>query len=283
MRAPGVYRVLLWCYPAEFRHEYGGQMAGAFAEQLRAAGLREGRLAQGAIWARALIDLPSTALREHWHVIRQDLRHAGRLLAASPGFTTVAVLSLALGIGANTALFSLLNSVLMNRLPVRNAHELVMLTDPGARGVFRGGQQGERALATYQEFRQLQRNDAFTSLMASSSTLQRIDARVDGSQPEPLAVRLVSAAYFSTLGVPAVVGRTIDGDREPAANAAPYAVISYEYWQRRFAGRPDVVGRPIAFRAGLVSIVGVAPESFFGETVGERPDVWVPLAMQPAE
>ena len=282
MRAPGVYRVLLWCYPAEFRHEYGGQMARAFAEQLRAAGVRDGRLAQAAIWARALIDLPSTALQQHWHVVRQDLRHAGRLMVASPGFTAVAVLSLALGIGANTAIFSLLNSVLMNRLPVSNPHELVMLTGPGARGVLRGAVQGDRGLATYEEFRQLQRNDAFASLMASSSTLQRVDARVDGGEPEPLAVRLASMAYFSVLGVPAAVGRTFGGDQEPATSAAPFAVVSHEYWQRRFAGRPDAVGRPIAFRGGVVTIVGVTPESFFGETVGERPDVWVPLAMQPA-
>jgi len=282
MRVPAVYRALLWCYPAEFRQEYGGQMAGAFTEQLRTAGIRDGRLAQAAVWARALVDLPSTALQEHWHVIRQDLRHAGRLMAASRGFTTVAVLSLALGIGANTAIFSLLNSVLLNTLPVNRPHELVMLTDPGARGVFRGSQQGERALATYEEFRQLQRNDAFAALMASSSSLQRIDARVDGGGPEPLGVRLVSTTYFSTLGIPAVVGRTFDADREPAASTAPFAVVSHEYWQRRFAGRPDVIGRLIAFRGGILTIVGVTPESFFGETVGERPDVWVPLAMQPA-
>src|SRR5690348_2115790 len=140
MRVPGVYRALLWCYPAEFRHEYGGQMATAFAEQLQVAGVRDGRLAQAAIWARALIDLPATAAQEHWHVIRQDLRHAARLLLASPGFTTVAILSLALGIGANTAIFSLLDSLLLARLPVRNPNELVMLTDPGSRGVLRGSQ-----------------------------------------------------------------------------------------------------------------------------------------------
>jgi predicted permease len=282
VRVPSVYRALLWCYPAEFRHEYGGQMAGAFVDQLRAAGARGGPVAQLAIWTRALLDLPSTALPEHWHVIRQDLRHAGRLLVATPGVTAVAVLSLALGIGANTAIFSLLNSVLMNRLPVRNPHELVILTDPGSRGVFRGSIQGERTLVTYQEFRQLQRNDAFASLMASSSTLQRADARVNGGEPEPLAVRLVSWTYFPTLGVTAAVGRTFGGDEEPAASAAPFAVISHEFWHRRFAGRSDVVGRPIAFRNGIVTIIGVAPESFFGETVGERPDAWLPLAMQAA-
>jgi len=282
MRGPAVYRALLWCYPAEFRHEYGSQMEGAFAEELRDARARDGRLAQAAIWVRALTDLPSTALREHWHVIRQDLRHAGRLLVASPGFTSVAVLSLALGIGANTAIFSLLNSLLMNRLPVRNPHELVMLTNPGSRGVGRGMQQGERSLATYEEFRQLQENGGFASLMAASSSLQRADARVGGDESEPLAVRLVSTSYFTTLGVPAAVGRTFEARREPSAGDTPVAVVSHEFWQRRFAGRADVVGRPIAFRGGIVTIVGVAPASFLGETVGERPDVWVPLAMQAA-
>jgi len=282
MRAPNVYRALLWCYPAEFRHEYGKQMVGAFTEQLRDARARDGRLLQAGIWVRALVDLPSTALQEHWHVIQQDLRHAGRIFAASPGFTAVAVLSLALGIGANTAIFSLLNSVLMNRLPVRNPHELVILTDPGSRGVGRGMQQGERSLATYQEFLQLQDNRAFVSLMASSSVTQRTEARVAGGEPEPLVIRLASMNYFSTFGVSAAIGQTFDADREPAAGAAPFAVVSHEYWQRRLAGRADVPGRTISFRDAIVTIVGVAPASFLGETVGERPDVWIPLAMQAA-
>ena len=282
MRAGTVYRALLWCYPAEFRHEYGAQMAGAFTDQLRDARARDGRLAQAAIWARALVDLPSTALQEHSHVVQQDLRHAGRIFAASPGFTAVAVLSLALGIGANTAIFSLLNSVLMSTLPVRDPHELVMLTDPLSRGVVRGMQQGERRLATYQEFLQLQGNSAFRSLTASSSLILRTDARVAGGEPEPVAIRLASMNYFSTLGVSAAIGRTFDADREPAAGAAPVAVVSHEYWQRRLGARRDVVGRTISFRDSIVTIVGVVPASFLGETVGERPDVWIPLTMQTA-
>jgi predicted permease len=283
MRAADVYRALLWCYPGQFRHEYGGEMVGTFTEQLRDARLRDGRLAEAAIWVGALIDLLPTALREHHHVIQQDLRHAVRILAANKGFTIVAVLSLALGIGANTAIFSLLNNVLMNTLPVRNPHALVMLTDPAARGVSIGMEDGERSLATYTEFRQLQdQNSAFASLMASSSGLQRTDARIAGGEPEEIGIRLVSASYFATLGVAPALGRTFDARQEPARGDAPYAVISYEYWQRRFGGRADVLGQTIALRGGAVSVIGVMPRPFFGETVGERPDAWVPLAMQPA-
>ena len=90
---------------------------------------------------------------------------------------------------------------------------------------------------------------------------------------------MVSAEYFSTLGVPALLGRTFSADDDPAA---PHAVISYDYWQRRFGRRADILGTTITIRQGVFSIIGVAPASFFGETVGQRPDVWVPLTLQPA-
>src|SRR5262245_3995516 len=216
MRAADVYRALLWCYPAPFRREYGGPMLDAFTEQLRDARRTAGRRAAAAIWAGTLVDLVPTAFREHRHVIQQDLRHAIRLLVASPAFTVVAILSLAFGIGANAAIFSLLNSVLMSTLPVRQPHELVMLTNPAVSGVSMGMEDGERSLLTYTEFRQLQeQTTVFASLMASQSGLGRPEVLVDGGEPEEITVRMVSASYFSTLGVPAAVGRVFDGEREP--------------------------------------------------------------------
>lgn len=282
MRAASVYRVLLWCYPAQFRHEYGTEMVRTFAEQLRDARAEAGWHAAVKVWAGTLVDLVPTAVQEHRHVIRQDLRHAVRILAASPGFTSVAVFSLALGIGANTAIFGLLNSVLMSTLPVRDPHELVMLTDPASAGVAMGVEGGDRSLATYAEFRQLQADTrTFRSLMAAASSLQRVEARVTGGEAEEIAVRLVSGSYFDTLGVPAILGRTFALPHEPAQGAAPHAVISHEFWRRRFGGRTDALDAAIALRGGTLSVIGVAPASFFGETVGERPDIWVPLAMQP--
>src|SRR4029079_5168860 len=156
MRSANVYRALLWCYPAQFRHEYGREMTRAFTSQLQDAHAESWR-SVAASWAAALVGLAPTAIREHAHIMRQDLRHAIRILAATPGFTAVAVLSLALGIGANTAIFSLLDSVLFRALPVRNPHELVMLTDPEETGTMIGSQVGEdRSLLTYPEFLDLQ-------------------------------------------------------------------------------------------------------------------------------
>ena len=276
-----LYRTLLWCYPAPFRREYGADMIDAFAEQVREARRHEDRRAEVSAWLGALADLFLIAPQEHAHVIRQDLRYAIRTLAANPGFTAVAILSLALGIGANTAIFSLLNDVRMSSLPVRNPQELVMLSDPNAGGVFVGAQTDQdRSLLTYTEFEQLRdRGGAFSGLFASESNLDRLEARVNGGSPEQINGRMVSAEYFQVLGLPMLVGRGFDAE-DNKIGAAPHAVISYDYWQRRFGKRADVLGTTIALRGGVFSVIGVAPSSFFGETVGQRPDVWLPLSMQ---
>jgi predicted permease len=279
----GFYRALLWCYPTPFRREYGAEMACAFAEQVREARQDGGWLAEASIWLRAFVDLLHIAPKEHLHVMGQDLRYALRTLASNPGFAAVAILSLALGIGANTAIFSLLNSIVFSALPVRDPHQLVILTDPDSRGVWVGSQSGERGLLTYAEFEQLRdQSTAFSGLMASQSGLDRIQARVDGGEPEDIRTRMVSTDYFRALGVPALLGQTFEAEDLRAEASAPYAVISYDYWQRRFGRRADILGVPLAMRGGVFSIIGVTPQSFFGETVGERPDAWLPLSMQAA-
>jgi predicted permease len=282
MTGPTLYRVLLWCYPAPFRREYGREMLGAFDAELRDARLA-GRGAGLAIWARALRDLVPTAFREHRHVLTQDLRHAIRVLRGSPGFTLVAIASLALGIGANAAIFSLLNNVLFATLPVREPQALLLFTDPHSRGVAIGSMGGERSLMTYQEFLDLQRGStALTAAMAASSSLHRVQARLAAAEPEEIALSLVSTSYFETLGVSPSIGRTFGGAHEPAEGSVPFAVISHDLWQSRFGGRADVIGKAITLRDAAFQVIGVAPSWFLGETVGQRPDAWLPLANLPA-
>ena len=155
----------------------------------------------------------------------------------------------------------------------------MLFTNPEASGVGIGSQSGERSLMTYQEFLELQRGSTtLSSAMAASSSLHRVQARLDGAEPEEMALSLVSTSYFDTLGVPALIGRTFSGAPEPAEGSVPHAVISHELWQRRFGGRADVIGRAITLRDGAFQVIGVAPSWFFGETVGQRPDAWLPLA-----
>jgi predicted permease len=283
MRPVTLYRALLRCYPAAFRDEYGEQMVLAFSDQLNDAR----GAARRAVWRGAARDALAVAPREHWHVFLQDLRYALRTMAARPGFTAVAVLSLALGIGANTALFSLWNGVLRATLPgVQRPQDLVMLTDPGQAGMWRGrwdGAEGPRDWVTYEEFEELRdRSGVFTSVMASQSSLSTWQARFNGENgatPEDVRGRMVSGAYFQVLGASPVAGRvfTADADRSDT----PEAVISHSFWQRRFGGRPDVLGRTLTIRNATLSIVGVMPPEFVGETSGQLPDLWLPLRLQP--
>ena len=281
MRVPAAFRALLHCYPAAFREEYGGQMRLMFAEQLDAA-RRGGPLRTAALWVGATFDALTIAPKEHCHVILQDLRYALRLMVASPGFTTVAILSLALGIGANTAIFSLWNGVLHAPLPVvYRPDELVILTDPSASGSWTGMLDGPRSWLTYGEFEQLRdQAEGFSGLTASQSSLNTWPVRFEGGSLEEVRGRLVSGGFFQVLGVGAWVGRVFTTAEDHADS--PYAVISYNYWQRRFGGRSEVLGKTLGVNRALLTVIGVAPPGFIGETVGQQPDVWVPLRMQPA-
>jgi predicted permease len=280
MQAVTLYRALLRCYPAAFRDEYGEQMLLAFTDQLHDA---PGGVRRAAVLTGAARDALAVAPQEHWHVFLQDLRYALRTMAARPGFTAVAILSLALGIGANTALFSLWNGVLRAPLPgVQRPEELVMLTDPAAAGAFRGRWDGRtdgaRDWVTYREFEELRDSSGiFASVMASQSSLALWQARVDTGLEE-VRGRLVSGAYFQVLGANPVAGRVFTADADRVET--PEAVISYSFWQRRFGGRDDVIGRTLTIRNATLSIVGVMAPPFVGETSGQLPDLWVPLRMQ---
>jgi len=282
MRAKTVYKALLYCYPAAFRHEYGNQMILMFAEQLGEARRTGGQLQTAGLWIEAARDMLLVAPKEHCHVILEDLRYALRIMGARPGFAAVAILSLTLGIGVNTAIFSLWNGVLRSPLPgVVKPEQLVILTNPDTAGGWNGNETGDRDWLTYAEFEQLRDHArSFSGLMASQSGLDGWQIRYEGGGWEEAHGRLVSGQYFQVLGVGATTGRifTADDDRTVPA----YAVISYSYWQRRFGGHPDVVGRTFTLRNTVLTIIGVTPPTFIGETIGQEPDFWVPIRMQPA-
>lgn len=218
--------------------------------------------------------LAREASREFWgwawlDRLGQDLRYALRTLRANPGFTTVVVLTLALGIGANTAVFTLVDAVLLKSLPVKNPEELYVL----------GYDFGQRPFSTYQYQNLRDRNAVFSGVCAFRPW--RFGVAANG--PAELAMgQLVSGNYFSMLGVNAVLGRTItnEDDRVPGAN--PVAVISYGYWERKFGRDPAAIGRSIKIQGRPFSIIGVTPRDFFGTEPGRAVDVTVPLMMMPA-
>ncbi|HET9309351.1 MAG TPA: ABC transporter permease [Candidatus Sulfotelmatobacter sp.] len=217
--------------------------------------------------------------------ISQDLRYALRQLRINPAFTTVTVLTLALGIGANTAIFTVVNAVLLSHLPVKHPEQLVFLTNPDEQGMQVGFADGDRDLLTYPEFLELAgNNEAFSGLLAASSETPDFVVETDmsgtGGEAAQAKVSLVSGSYFSVLGVDPILGRSFTPEVDKVRDANPIALISYRFWQDRFAGDPNVLGRRLRIHNTSFDIIGVASPQFHGETVGVAPDIWIPLSMQ---
>ncbi len=215
----------------------------------------------------------------------QDIRYGLRMLARNPGFSAIAILTLALGIGANTAIFTVMNSVLLSPLPVKDPGQLVALTNPEAHGMSVGSQDGDRSLLTYAEFQAIrERNQVFSGVLAAQSGAHRMKVavegraqNVEGSQAE---INMVSGSFFPVLGVDAAIGRTFGAEVDAARDANPVAVISYGFWQSRFGGAKSAVGEKIQIGKTSCNVIGVTPPGFFGLSVGAAPDVYVPLTMQ---
>ena len=211
-----------------------------------------------------------------------DIRFALRMFAKNWSSTAIAVSILAIAVGANTAIFSVMNAALLKLLPVRNPNELVMLTDPNASMVLGGMLSGERSLLGYEEFTRLRnRSKSLSGLCASQLALQRWPVRIRGGSQEQARGRLVSENYFAVFGVKPAIGRLFMLSDGAVAAQDPYAVISYDYWRRRFGKNPSVLGTTIRIHNATIVIIGVAAPGFRGETVGQNSDLWLPLRMQP--
>jgi predicted permease len=202
-----------------------------------------------------------------------DLRYAWRTMRRAPAFTAAAVVSLALGIGGSTAIFGLLDLLLLRPLPVRDAHELVHVTTAGESGAAGSGSSNSlwfREVAS--------RTDLFSDAMLITHDLWKVVIR---GTLEPLIGQRVTTNYHRMLGVGAILGRTLTPDDRPEAGAPPVAVISHALWQRRFGGTADVIGASITVDQKPYTIVGVTPPEFQGIFVGWTIDVTLPLDMSP--
>ena len=205
------------------------------------------------------------------------LRYAVRNLRRSPVFTTVAILSLALGIGANTAIFSLLDQVLLRTLPVKNPRELVTLT-PG-QGPFRGSSRCDTNCLSYPAYRDLRdRNQVFTGILARWRMALSFSS---GDRTERVRAELVSGNYFDVLGVPPAIGHVFSAEDDRVVNGHPVVVLSYGFWQSRFGGDPGVLNRAVRVNGQPMTIVGVAALGFDGLEPGKALDLMVPMMMKP--
>jgi predicted permease len=215
----------------------------------------------------------------------QDLRYGARMLLKSKMFTLVTVLSLALAIGANTAIFSLLDAVLLRSLPVREPEKLVFFgrgISGAAYNDFPNKSWGTFSYPFYREARRL--NEVFSDVAATqiiSSTVHgAVNTNGASGEMAQIEVQLVSGSYFPTLGVNASLGRVITDADDQVPGAHPVAVVSYDWWERWLGGDPAAVGKTVTIDKVAYTVIGVAPKEFFGTAVLEKPDMWIPLAME---
>ncbi len=205
-----------------------------------------------------------------------EIRYAVRVLRGSPGFTAAAVLTLALGIGANTALFSVFDALLLKSLPVQDPERLAVLSIQNARGEINL----EMSYPLFAELRS--RNATLDDLAAGTSGSDRMQVRVPPStEIETVKLWLVSGNYFELLGTQPVLGRLFTNEIEEARASEPTMVLSHRLWQTRFAESAGVVGQTVFVQSVPLTIVGVAAPGFFGHVVGESPDAWIPATAQP--
>ena len=215
--------------------------------------------------------------RELWtfaalETLWQDLRYAVRTLAKAPAFSIVAVLSLALGIGANTTLFSLMDVMLLRALPVKNPQELVEFVRAHPDGAMMTN-------LPYPVFEYFRRDHSALSDVFAIGWSNPV-LRASGVSEQATAHE-ISGSFFPSLGVRAVMGRTIGPDDDRAGAANHVAVISYAFWSRQFGRDPAALGASVRLSGAPFTVIGIMPPEFFGVDRGTVPDLWIPLAVDP--
>jgi len=213
-----------------------------------------------------------------------DLRYGFRRLRRSPGFATVAVLTLALGIGANTAIFTLIEQIMLKPLPVRQPGELYSLGDD-KNGCCGGGLMDDFSVYSFPLYQYLRdHTPEFSELAAFSSGDTALSVRRQGDRnpARPFRGEFVSANYFTMFGVGAAAGRLFEAN-DDQRNAPPVAVMSYRAWHDKFALNPDLVGQTLVIKGLPMTLIGIAAPGFYGDTLrSDPPDIWMPLNMEAA-
>jgi len=207
--------------------------------------------------------------------LAQDVRQAVRGLLRDRNFAAVAVLSIGLGVGANAAIFSLVDQALFRRLPVREPERLVLLS---WNGTFVGNGWGSGNLLPHPMFRDLKaQSTIFEGMFARHPT--SVHLSVNGP-PEPANAEIVSGSYFSVLGVPPALGRVLDESDDTTPGAHPVVVLAFDFWRNQLGGRKDVVGSKVLVNNFPMTVVGVAAAGFRGLDFGEVPQLFVPVMMK---
>jgi putative ABC transport system permease protein len=256
-----IFRALLRAFPAEFRWRFGKEMEQGFRQERKE---QQGgkRSALIMLWVRAVIDIISTAPGEHLDILKKDAGYGLRTMRRNPGFTLVAVLALALGVGANTAIFSVVNSVLLRPLPYRDAETIVVIKEWTPRG------QGQVTPANFLDWRE--QNKVFEGMAAIST--RRANLTGYSTEPQRINLAVASANLFQVLGVQPLSGRGFLPPDEQAGHD-PVAVVSYGLWQRRFGSDAGLVGQPLKIDGANYTVVGIMPAHV---QYPKDVDVWIP-------
>ncbi len=258
-----LYRLLLHLYPASFRNEYADEMCAVFARRLRdtsAAGMP-------ALWIGVLLEVLFNAAAVHADVLRQDLRYTARGLRRTPGFAATAVLVVALGVGANTAAFSLADQVLLRPLPFPHSERLVKMLE-----TVPGYSKMELSPANYADWKRM--SHSFSAMGSYTGNAVNL---VGQGEPERLEITMVDDELLPTLGVQPMLGHTFTAaDNREGANGT--VLLSYGLWQRRFGGDPQVVGRELLLNDERSTVIGVMPPAFYFPN--RDTELWTPFRLK---
>jgi putative ABC transport system permease protein len=259
-----LYRLLLFLYPASFRADYGEEMAAIFRVRLRAAT----GLMRLALWFDVVQEIIMNAPAAHWDILKQDLRYTARTLTRARGFALTAILVTALGVGANTAAFSLADFVLLRSLPFPDQENLVRLCE-GPRTGGGWGCMNQLSPANYRDLKAM--SSSFTDMGAFADDAVNL---VGGGEPRRLAITPVTPEVLPLLGVKPALGRVF----EPGDQDASAVVISYGLWQSQFGRDPAVLGRKISLNGAPYTIIGVMPPTFYFPT--REKQLWTALTLR---